>query len=102
VRVEVVDLDSAGSRQIAVARRATDMLADHADDIQAAIRQACDIAQNALPHVVSTDPWRATKLEATFGVTVATEATVLVARGSAEASFEIVVTIERPYDTKPS
>jgi len=95
VRVETVELDSSGTRQIASRRRTTALLQDRREDIEAAVQEACDIVQDSVAKVDVKGPWRVKSVEAKFGLTLAAEAGIVVSRASAEASFEVTVTIER-------
>lgn len=94
VRVEVAELDSAGNRQISPRRRASELLQERKEDIQAAVSEASSILQESAAEVAVRD-WQVSSIEATFGVTLAAEAGVLLSRASAEASFEVTITIER-------
>jgi hypothetical protein len=95
VRVETVDLDPSGSRQIRARGRATSELADRSEEVQAAIVQTSKIAQEALKSVAEPPGWRISSLELAFGLTLAAEASVIVSKASAEASFEVTLTVER-------
>jgi hypothetical protein len=95
VRVETVELDSAGTRQISSRNRTTALLQDRRGDVEAAVREACEIVQDSVAEIDTRHGWRVSTLEAKFGLTLAAEAGVIVSRVSAEASFEITVTIER-------
>ena len=95
VRVETVEIDSTGSRQISERRRTTALLLDRRDDIESAIREACGIVQDSATTVDAKGGWGVKSIEAKFGLTLAAEAGVILSRASAEASFEVVVTIER-------
>ena len=95
VRVETVELDAAGTRQISSRRRTTALLAERRGDIEAAVGEACNIVQDSIAKVDTRHGWRVSSLEAKFGLIVAAEAGVIVSRASAEASLEVTVTIER-------
>ncbi len=95
VRVETVELDAAGTRQISSRHRATAALQERRGDVEAAVREACQIVQESVAKVDAQHGWRVSRLEARFGLTLAAEAGVIVSRASAEASFEVTVTIER-------
>lgn len=95
VRVETVELDGAGRRQIATRHRPTALLSERRDEIQAAIREAVDVVRAPLADESATGGWQVSSVEATFGITLSAEAGVILARGSAEASFEVTLTIER-------
>ncbi|URN07682.1 hypothetical protein LUW74_32880 [Actinomadura madurae] len=95
VRVETVSIDRAGTRQIRSKDRSTDSLAARREEIQTAIEEASSILQEAAAKSPDAAGWRVTTLEATFGLTVAAEAGIVVSKASAEASFEVTITIER-------
>lgn len=95
VRIETVELDAAGTRQISSRHRTTAALQERRGDIEAAVREACQIVQESVTKVDPKNGWRVSTLEARFGLTLAAEAGVIVSRASAEASFEVTVTIER-------
>ena len=95
VRVETVELDTSGSRQISRRRVTTALLEDRRPDIEAAIGQASAILRTAAENESAGTGWRVATIEATFGITLAAEAGVILSRASAEASLEIKLTIER-------
>ncbi|MFD3377734.1 MULTISPECIES: CU044_2847 family protein [unclassified Streptomyces] len=95
VRVETVALDAAGNRQIASRTRATSSLGERAAEIEEAIVQASAIAQQSLEQVPQREGWQVTSLDVTFGLTLAAEAGVILSKASAEASFEVTLTVER-------
>lgn len=95
VRVETVELDSTGSRQIASRRRTTALLQDRRDEVEAAVQEACDIIQRSVSKVNTKEGWGVKTIEARFGLTLAAEAGVILSKASAEASFEVTVTVER-------
>lgn len=95
VRVEVVELDNDGSRQIAPTERLTAQLSSRRDDIQAAVALAVDIVQNSASTAESKGGWRVSEVEASFGLTLTAEAGVIVSRASAEAAFEVTITVSR-------
>ncbi|MET7490242.1 CU044_2847 family protein [Streptomyces sp. NPDC005538] len=95
VRVETVELDSQGSRQIRSRNRGTASLAERSGELEEAIVSASRIAQNSLTRLQEREGWRVSSLELTFGVTLAAEAGVILSKASAEASFEVVITVER-------
>lgn len=96
VLVETVQLDSSGGRQISSRARSTSLLQDRRADIEAAVSEATAIIQDSAAKV-ETDKaaWQVKSIEAKFGLTLAAEAGVILSRVSAEASFEVTVTIER-------
>ncbi|MFF1320648.1 CU044_2847 family protein [Streptomyces chartreusis] len=95
VRVETVALDFGGTRQIGSRTRSSAALADRAGELEEAIVQASGIAQEALAHVPRRDGWQVSSMAVTFGLTLAAEAEVILSKTSAEASFEVTLTVER-------
>ncbi|WP_234344156.1 CU044_2847 family protein [Streptomyces sp. NRRL F-5123] len=101
VRVETVALDAAGGRQIAARTRTSAVLEDRAAEVEEAIVQASAIAQQSLAQVPERDGWQVTSMEVTFGLTLAAEAGVILSKASAEASFEVTLTVERSSGRTP-
>jgi NTP-dependent ternary system trypsin peptidase co-occuring protein len=95
VRVEVIPIDPGGYRQIAPDRLATELLRSRADDIKAAIQEATAIICGGIDGATPKEGWQLTGLEATFGLTLTAESGVIVAKASAEASFEVKLILER-------
>ncbi|MCQ4210095.1 CU044_2847 family protein [Streptomyces longispororuber] len=95
IRVETVPLDAAGQRQIARRTRTTATLDERATEIEEAIVQASAIAQRSLDQVPERGGWQVRSLDVTFGLTLAAEAGVILSKASAEASFEVTLTVER-------
>ncbi|WP_206068107.1 CU044_2847 family protein [Nonomuraea composti] len=95
VRVEVVELDRSNTQNISRKNRATVPLDEQRGEIRAAIAQAAGIAQESLREFPEDPKWHVSQLEVSFGLTLATEASVIVAKGSVEASFEVTLTVER-------
>ncbi|MER5530163.1 CU044_2847 family protein [Streptomyces sp. NPDC002677] len=99
IRVETVALDASGSRQIASRTRTSAPLADRAAELEQAIVQASAIAQDSLSRVPRQHGWQVSSMEVTFGLTLAAEAGVILSKASAEASFEVSLTVERVAET---
>ncbi|MFH8791637.1 CU044_2847 family protein [Streptomyces sp. NPDC017941] len=95
VRVETVALDATGSRQISSRIRTSSALGDRAEELEEAIVQASSIAQQSLAQVPRKNGWEVSSMEVTFGLTLAAEAGVILSKASAEASFEVTLTVER-------
>lgn len=95
VRVETVALDAAGSRQIGTRTRASELLSERAAELQEAVLQASAIAQQSLSRVPQRDGWRVSSAQVVFGLTLGAEAGVILSKASAEASFEVTLTVER-------
>lgn len=99
VRVETVALDAQGARQIASRQRTTAALDERADEVRQAIVQASAIAQQSLDQVPQHEAWKVTSMEVAFGLTLGAEASVILSKASAEASFTITLTVERSPGT---
>jgi Trypsin-co-occurring domain 1 len=95
VRIETVDVDSSGNRQIGARSRTSALLMERRDDIEAAVAEASSIIQDSVTKVDEKTGWRIKSLEAKFSLVLTAEAGVIISRASAEASFEVTVTIER-------
>lgn len=95
VRIETVAVDATGSRQISSRTRSSSALGDRAAELEEAIVQASAIAQQSLSRVQRRDGWQVTSMEVAFGLTLAAEAGVILPKASAEASFEVTLTVER-------
>ncbi|MFD4413503.1 CU044_2847 family protein [Streptomyces sp. NPDC058476] len=95
MRVETVELNGHGARQIGNRARQSASLADRSDELREAIQQASTIAQDSLAEVPERHGWSVTGMEVTFGITLAAEAGVILSKASAEASFEVTLTVER-------
>jgi len=95
VRVETIELDSSGTRQIRQRTRTTALLRDRADDIDSAIREASAIVQESVAKAQDKGGWQMKSVEVKFGLVLTAEAGVILSRASAEASFEVTLTIER-------
>jgi hypothetical protein len=95
VRIETVELDPSGSRQIKPRGHTTALLRDRAGDIESAVQEASAIVQSSVAKVQDKDGWRMKSVEVKFGLVLAAEAGVVLSRASAEASFEVTLTIER-------
>ncbi|MEE6263136.1 CU044_2847 family protein [Plantactinospora sonchi] len=93
VVVQVVDVDQ--GREITWGSSVVEKLRDRVGDIQNAIvaaAQAIDLNPDRLP---SRQNWQVDEVSATFGVTLTTEAGVILSRAGTEATFEVTVTLRR-------
>lgn len=95
VRVETVQLDGSAQRQIGSKTRTTALLRDRHDDIEAAVAEASAVLKDSAAQLEDGDGWRVTSVEAKFGITLGAEAGVILSKASAEASFEVTITVER-------
>ncbi|WP_369275659.1 CU044_2847 family protein [Streptomyces sp. R11] len=99
VRVETVEVDARGSRQIGSRARLSAPLIERSCEVQEAIVQAAGIAQDSLSQTPERDGWSVTSMQVVFGLTLAAEAGVILSKASAEASFEVTLTVERSAST---
>ncbi|GLW93211.1 CU044_2847 family protein [Actinokineospora globicatena] len=95
VRVETVEFDRAGNRQISASKRTASLLVERRAEIEAGIAQTADVVRASMAATEVADGWRVTSVAATFGITLSAEAGVVITKASAEASFEVTMTIER-------
>ena len=95
MRVETVEIDSSGTRQIKQRTRTTALLRERAGDIDSAIQEASSIVQESVAKAEGKGDWRMRSVEVKFGLVLTAEAGVILSRASAEASFEVTLTIER-------
>ncbi|WP_030788275.1 CU044_2847 family protein [Streptomyces sp. NRRL S-920] len=95
VRIETVETDGHGSRQISTRTRRSAPLAERADEVREAIQQATVLAQDSLAQVPERHGWSVSSVQVTFGLTLAAEAGVILSKASAEASLEVTLTVER-------
>ncbi|MBR7826639.1 hypothetical protein KDK95_10010 [Actinospica sp. MGRD01-02] len=95
VRVETVLLDNAGQRQIGAKTRTTALLKERREDIEAAVAEASAVLKDSAARLQDGDGWRVASVEAKFGITLGAEAGVILSKASAEASFEVTITVER-------
>jgi hypothetical protein len=94
VLVETIEPNLSG-RQIGPRPRSSALLSDRRQDIEAAVSEASAIIQNSVAKVGEKDGWRVQTVEAKFGLILAAEAGVILSKASAEASFEITITVQR-------
>jgi hypothetical protein len=95
VFVETVHLDGVGQRQIGAKTRTTALLKERHEDIEAAVAEASAVLRDSAARLEDGDGWRVTSVEAKFGLTLGAEAGVILSKASAEASFEVTITVER-------
>ena len=53
------------------------------------------ILQDSTLKLENAPGWHVSSIQATFGLTLTAEAGVIVSKASAEASFEVTITVER-------
>jgi hypothetical protein len=96
VQIEIVELDTAGRRQIKPRQRLTARLSERRDEILAAVAEVTGLVLSSGRQLRSDDDnWRVGSVEATFGLTLTAEAGVVLSKASAGASLEVTVRIDR-------
>ncbi|HEX8867271.1 MAG TPA: CU044_2847 family protein [Lentzea sp.] len=90
-----MEFDRKGGRQISSTNRTASLLEDRRAEIEAGIASAADIVRTSMANAEEKNGWRVSSVEATFGITLSAEAGVIITKASAEASFEVTMTIER-------
>lgn len=95
VRIETVEFDRRGGRQISATSRTSSLLEERRAEIEAGIASAADIVRSSMVSAEEKHGWRVSSVEATFGITLSAETGVIITKASAEASLEVTMTIER-------
>jgi hypothetical protein len=95
ILIETVEIDASGSRQISTRARVAELLEARRGEIIAAMREGASLTQESFDSVEAGPRWAVSKLEATFGITVAAETGIVLTKVSGEASFHVTVTVER-------
>jgi len=90
VQVAILDQD----RQIGFGTNPVDQLETRLDDISTAIKAGTNAIAESLDGLPIVNGWHVGKLSASFGLTLAAEAGVILSKASAEATFEITVTFQ--------
>lgn len=98
VYVPVVEITDAG-REIGWGSNVSEMLTARLDDIRDALRAGAASISTGLPDLPVVADWRVTEVEASFGITLAAEAGVILSKGSAEATFDVTITFSRNEPT---
>nr|BFE56039.1 hypothetical protein GCM10020063_005650 [Dactylosporangium thailandense] len=95
VRIETVDIDGTGDRQIGSRRRMSELLSERSADIQRAITEAARVVQGAGSALPERDGWQVESVEAKFGIKLAAETGVILSKVTTEASLEVKITVKR-------
>lgn len=93
VLVPVVDVHSEG--EIGWGSGVAQQLQDRLDDVRQAIVSGSEAVAGGLSALPSAAGWSVSRLSASFGITLAAEAGVILSKASAEATFEVVVEFTR-------
>jgi hypothetical protein len=95
-RVLVQVFDVAGTRELSRLRAVPDVLQERLDDIRDGIRAGAQAVVASLDGVPESNQWRLHEVSASFGLTLTAESGVIVSKASAGATFEVVLTYQRP------
>lgn len=98
VYVPIVEIADAG-REISWGSNVSEMLTARLDDIRDAIRAGAASVSTGLTELPVVGDWHVTEMEASFGITLAAEAGVILSKASAEATFDVTITFSRKTDT---
>jgi Trypsin-co-occurring domain 1 len=93
VLVPVVDVRSEG--EIGWGSGVAQQLQDRLDDVRQAIVSGSEAVARGLPALPSADGWSLSKVSASFGITLAAGAGVILTKASAEATFEVAIEFTR-------
>jgi hypothetical protein len=98
IYVPVVEI-SDGGREIGWNSNVSEMLLARVDDIRDAIRAGAASISTGLADLPVVADWHVDQVEASFGITLAAEAGVILSKGSAEATFDVTITFARNEPT---
>jgi len=94
VYVPVVEIADAG-REIGWGSNVSEMLKARLDDIRDAIYAGAASVSTGLTDLPVVGDWHVTTVEASFGITLAAEAGVILSKASTEATFDVTITFSR-------
>src|SRR3954451_12310227 len=100
VYVPVVEIMDTG-REISWGSNVSEMLTARIDDIRDAVRAGAASVSAGLTDLPAAGDWRGTKVEASFGITLAAEAGVILSKASTEATFDVTMTFSRGLADSP-
>lgn len=101
VLVRVAPVDT-GGRQIKAVLNVAETLESRLDDVRRGVAAGTEAVSASLAGIARPAGWAVESVEAKFGITLGAEGTVIVAKASLEASFEVTVTYKRDKDTAVS
>jgi hypothetical protein len=93
VMVQVVEVH--GGREIGRASQVAELLRDRIDDIRDAIVAGAQTVAGTLRELDSAPGWNLDEVSASFGLTLAAEAGVILSKASASAAFDVTVKFQR-------
>jgi hypothetical protein len=93
VYVPVITMDA--GREITWRADVSEMLTTRLDDIRNAIRAGAVSVSAGPTDLPAPDDWRVSEVTASFGITLAAEAGVILSKASTEATFDVTITFTR-------
>ena len=94
VLVPVVEIADAG-REISWGSNVSELLTARLVDIRDAIQAGAGSVATSLAELPVVENWHVKEVEASFGITLAAEAGVILSKASTEATFEVKITFAR-------
>jgi Trypsin-co-occurring domain 1 len=94
VFVPVVEITT--GREIGWNTNISELLRSRLSDIRAAISAGAESVASSLTSLPTAETWRVKEVSASFGITLAAEAGVLLSKASTEATFDVTITFQRP------
>jgi Trypsin-co-occurring domain 1 len=94
VFVPVVEITT--GREIGWNTNVSEMLRSRLSDIKAAISAGAESVASSLTSLPTAETWQVKEVSASFGITLAAEAGVLLSKASTEATFDVTITFQRP------
>ena len=85
----------AQGREISWGHNVTERLRARLPDIRSAIAAGAEAVASSLGELPTPGQWSADQVSATFGITLAADAGVILSKASAEATLEVTVTFTR-------
>ena len=94
VFVPVVEITT--GREIGWNTNVSELLRSRLSDIKAAIPAGAESVASSLTSLPTAETWQVKEVSASFGITLAAEAGVLLSKASTEATFDVTITFQRP------
>jgi len=94
VFVPVVEITT--GREIGWNTNVSELLRSRLSDIKAAISAGAESVASSLISLPTAETWQVKEVSASFGITLAAEAGVLLSKASTEATFDVTITFQRP------
>lgn len=98
VFVPVVEVAS-GGREITWGSNVSELLSARLADIRDAIHAGASSVATSLTELPVVHDWHVKEVAASFGITLAAEAGVILSKASTEATFDVMITFSRRGDT---